>query len=129
MKTFFMVVDEDKHREDEYEICVSLPEAIEAAQKRLDEAKGYYDDPEVEVRQKEADKKTEEVYCVSYALTTGIEIVLGQEHGDKGRFMQTDAGFHLLRKGEWARTESEAFDLAEGMRVKKLASLEKQRKS
>lgn len=69
--------------------------------------------------------KTEEVYSVRYALTTGIKMVSGYEHG-KERFMQTDAGFQLLRKTEWARTEWEAFDLAEGMRVKKLISLENQ---
>ena len=71
--------------------------------------------------------KIEEVYSVKYALTTGIEKVFGHEH-DNGRFMQTDTGFQLLRKAEWARTEKFARELAEGMRVKKLASLEKQLK-
>jgi len=73
------------------------------------------------------DKKTEEVYCVKYALTKGIVKVVGWEHGDKGRFMQNADGFYnSLSKAEWARTEPEALDLAEALRVKRLMSLENQ---
>jgi len=68
MKTFFMVVDRDTHREDEYEICVSLPAAMEAAQKRLDEAKGCYDDPKVEIRQKEGQWWIAESLCGSFRI-------------------------------------------------------------
>lgn len=72
MMLYFMVVDQDKHREDEYEICVSLAAAMEAGQKRLDEAKGYYDDREVEVRQlggKEGWWWIAEAQCGSFTIS------------------------------------------------------------
>lgn len=70
--THFMVVDEDKHREDEYEIFVSLPEAIKIAQKRLNDYQSYYTNPEVEVRQldgKEGCWWIAEAQCGSFTIT------------------------------------------------------------
>lgn len=75
-----------------------------------------------------SDKKTETVYCLKYALTTGIIEIVGHEI-ENGLFMRTDVPcVQCLGKTEWVRDAEEALALAEALRVKKLESLERQTK-
>lgn len=49
MKTYFMVIDHDTHRDDDYEICISLEQAKESAQRRLAEAQGRHGNIAIEI--------------------------------------------------------------------------------
>lgn len=73
--------------------------------------------------------RTETVYCVKYALTTGITWVLGYETLS-GCFMRIeDECFQSLTKHEWARDGSKALELAAVLLAKKIKSIEKKRNS
>lgn len=70
---------------------------------------------------------TETVYCIKYALTKGIILILGYEIMS-GRFMRNEDGFfQSLTKNEWTRDGNKALELASTMRARKISSIEKQR--
>lgn len=68
------------------------------------------------------------VWIVKYALTKGLYEIEGEECR-KGCISQKFASLPILYHGEgkeWCRTKEEAVHVAEEMRQKKIASLEKQ---
>lgn len=68
-------------------------------------------------------------WVTKYALSTGIKIVSGRVcHSITSEaFAYSTNGFGAMAHGnDWHRTEAEAIARAEQMRLKKIASLEKQ---
>ena len=71
-------------------------------------------------------EENETVYCLKYALTSGIIKITGYAR-DNGRFMRKDTGWYQsLGQNEWARTGEDAIKKAEILRERKLVSLTKQ---
>ena len=72
---------------------------------------------------------TETVYVVKYALTKGILPFEADKFDEKsmirGRFTNSKYDEWFF-KGQWAKTLPEAIELAEAMRLRKIASLKKQ---
>ena len=68
------------------------------------------------------------VWIVKYALTKGLFEIEGKEFGVDGISQEsTNWPTHYHGEGiEWCRTKEEAVQVAEKMRQKKIASLERQ---
>jgi hypothetical protein len=74
-------------------------------------------------------EKTTRVWISKYALTKGIyeeEVIVSDTI--RGSVYTPSPGWYWFSFGEWHRTKSEALSRAEEMRLKKVASLEKQLK-
>jgi hypothetical protein len=72
------------------------------------------------------DKQEEKVYCVKYALTSGIFFMTGTEEPN-GRFMRCENGFYTsFSSKEWDRTAAGALEKSKALLEKKLKLLEKQ---
>lgn len=72
-----------------------------------------------------SEKETEVVYCIKYALTSGIFLITGYET-DPGNFYCPKEWQKYYHKGEWARLPEEALKICEKKREAKLKSLRKQ---
>lgn len=67
------------------------------------------------------------IYVTKYALSTGVVVMEATIDSD-GYATAPRSGWYTFHKGEYALTEADAVDQFNGMRVKRIASLNKQLK-